>query len=615
MKTKIYLNDWFYNCGIVGFLKILEHNEKQFVTKRNNYIEIETEDLREFNKYYFKYFYDRYNVVESVKNRTLKNFEYIESNIETPLENKEEEKQRKDKIKTNKKYIKDAVKKQLDKIKKIDEQTYNEIKEQYDKIDQETTKQGIIEIKEKILENIGKEKTNKKLTLNLFKSILSNTYYGQPSFLNVVKTGLTYEEQEELMYKDYVSNIVETGFIQDIIEGKYNIEEINQYIEKTRIEGNITKEIEKIYSKIERNYIEKNKELEEIQKYLKEKVIQRCSLCENEIGLTTNYSEGNFVPLAISSDNARNFFWEQNVKMPICDICKLILFCIPAGITTITKTVKENGEYKEKQLLSFVNLDTSVKKLYKTNMNFGNKSRYENKEGNPYIELILDIVEQDKQISTWQLENIFVVEFEAEYGAYSRIEYFNIKRYVSRFFTQYSEQTLLKIRDYRYRLQIVDNVLKNKDIKYAINDRLRDELNKENTNGYNSFLATRVRMILNLLKKEDIEMEEIKKSDAKLKVLYNLGIQMHEDLKRTGEENKIDGYTYKMLNSIKAGNKKQFMDIVIRIHMSMGKDVSPIFIETMQTEGLDFESIAHSFLAGLISNKYEKKDEDSEAKV
>lgn len=615
MKRKIYLNDWFYNCGIVGFLKILEHNEKQFVTKSNNYIEIETEDLRDFNKYYFKYFYDRYNVVESVKNRTLKNFEYIESNIETPLENKEEEKQRKDKIKTNKKYIKDAVKKQLDKIKKIDEQIYNEIKEQYDKIDQETTKQGIIEIKEKILENIGKEKINKKLTLNLFKSILSNTYYGQPSFLNVVKTGLTYEEQEELMYKDYVSNIVETGFIQDIIEGKYNIEEINQYIEKTRIEGNITKEIEKIYSKIERDYIEKNKELEEIQKYLKEKVIQRCSLCENEIRLTTNYSEGNFVPLAISSDNARNFFWEQNVKMPICDICKLILFCIPAGITTITKTVKENGEYKEKQLLSFVNLDTSVKKLYKTNMNFGNKSRYENKEGNPYTELILDIVEQDKQISTWQLENIFVVEFEAEYGAYSRIEYFNIKRYVSRFFTQYSEQTLLKIRDYRYRLQIVDNVLKNKDIKYAINDRLRDELNKENTNGYNSFLATRVRMILNLLKKEDIEMEGIKKSDAKLKVLYNLGIQMHEDLKRTGEENKIDGYTYKMLNSIKAGNKKQFMDIVIRIHMSMGKDVSPIFIETMQTEGLDFESIAHSFLAGLISNKYEKKDEDSEAEV
>ncbi len=614
MKTKIYLNDWYLNCGVVGFLKILEHNENQFATKRNNYIEIDTEDLRDFNKYYFKYFYDKYNVAENVKNRTNNAFRYLENNIETPLE-KEEEKQRKDKLKTNKKYIKDTVKKQLDKIKKIDEQTYNEMKEQYDKIEKENTKQGIIEIEEKILEKIRKENINKRLTLNLFKSILSNTYYGQPSFLNVVKTGLTYEEQEKLMYKDYVSNIVETGFIQDIIKGKYNIEEIRQYIEKTKIEGNITKEIEKIYSKIEKDYIGKNKEVEEIQRYLKEKVIQRCSMCENEIGLTTNYSEGNFAPLAISSDNARNFFWEQNVKMPICDICKLILFCIPAGITTITKTVKENGDYKEKQILSFVNLDTSVEKLYKTNVNFGNKSRYENRDGNPYTELILDIVEQDKQVSTWQLENIFVVEFEAEYGAYSRIEYFNIKRYVSKFFTEYSDKTLSKIRDYRYRLQIVDYILKNKDIKYIINDRLRDELNKENTNGYNSFLATRVRIILNILKKEDIKMEEIKKSDAKLKVLYNLGIQMHEDLKRTGEENKIDGYTYKMLNSIKAGNKKQFMDIVIRIHMSMGKDVSPIFIEAMQTEGLDFESIAHSFLAGLISNKYDKKDEDSNAKA
>ena len=65
-----------------------------------------------------------------------------------------------------------------------------------------------------------------------------------------------------------------------------------------------------------------------------------------------------------------------------------------------------------------------------------------------------------------------------------------------------------------------------------------------------------------------------------------------------------------MLNSIKTGNKKEFMDIVIRIHMSMGKDISPIFIETMQDTDLDFESIGHSFLSGLISNKYEKKGEN-----
>ena len=610
MKVKVYLNDRFYNAGIVGFLKILEVNENNFAIKKNNYIEFDTEELKNFHKYYFNYFFKKYNVAESVENRTENLFNYLENNIEVTFEDKEKEKERKDKIKSNRKYIKDIIKKQLDKIKKIDEITYDEMKEQYDKIDKVNTKEEIIKIKENLISNIKKDNINKRLTLNLFKSILSNTYYGQPSFLNVVKTALSYEEQQDVMYRDYISNIVETGFINDIIQDKYNIDQIKEHIEKAK-ESNISKEIEKIFSKIEKDYINKTKTIEDIQKYLKEKVIQRCSMCENEIGLTTNYSEGNFVPLAISSDNARNFFWNQNVKMPICDICKLILFCIPAGMTTITKTIKENGEYREKQLLSFVNYDTGIEMLYKTNINFGNKSKYENRSENPYSELILDIVEQDKQVSTWQLENIFVVEIEAEYGAYSRIEYFNIKRYISLFFIEYAKKTLLKIWDYRYRLQIVDYIMKNKDIKYIINDRLRDEIPKnEKKNGYNSFLATQVRMILNTLKKEGKVVENIKKSGDKLYVIYNLGVQIHEELKIKGEDNKLDGYTYKMLNSIKAGNKKEFMDIVIRLHMAMGKDVSPIFIETMQTTGLDFESIGHSFLAGLISNKYEKKEEE-----
>lgn len=609
MRTKVYLNDWFFNCGIVGFLKILKHNDDEFAIKKGNYIEFDTESLRNFHKYYFKYFFDKYDVARSVEDRTKSAFEYIENNIETVLEDKELEKQRKDKIKSNKKYIKDTIKKQLDKIKKIDDQIYNDMKEQLDKIDKEETKEGIENIKNIIFTKIKEEKINKRLTLNLFKSILSNTYYGQPSFLNVVKSSLSYEEQQEVMYKDYISNIVETGFIHDVIDGKYSIEEIKAYIEKIKAEGNITSEIEKVYSKIEKDYINKDKSIEEIQKYLKEKVIKRCSMCETEFGLTTDYSEGNFIPLAISSDKARNFFWNQNVNFPICDMCRLILFCISAGTTTIIKTVKENGDYKEKQLLSFVNFDTSVNQLYKTNQNFSNDSKYENKLENPYAKMILNIVKQDEKISKWQLDNIFVVEFESEYGAYSRIEYFNIKRYVAEFFTQYAEKTLLRIMDYKYKLQIVDYILKNKDIKYIINDRLREELKKDKPNGYNSFLATQSRMYLNLLKKERIGMSEINKNNNKLYVLYDLGTKIHEDLKRNGEENKLDGYTYKMLNSIKVGNKKEFMDIVLRIHMSMEKDVSPIFIETMQDTDLDFESIAHSFLAGLISNKYEKKEE------
>jgi len=96
-------------------------------------------------------------------------------------------------LKANKKRIKDIVKKQLEKIKKIDEEIYDEMKEAYDEIEKEETANGIANIKQVLLQNIQKDIINKRLTLNLFKSILSNTYYGQPSFLNVTKTALPYE--------------------------------------------------------------------------------------------------------------------------------------------------------------------------------------------------------------------------------------------------------------------------------------------------------------------------------------------------------------------------------------------------------------------------------------
>mgnify|MGYP004611373143 CR=1 FL=1 len=46
----------FIMHGIVGFLRILEENKKDFAIKKDNYIEFDTEDLRNFHEYYFEYF-------------------------------------------------------------------------------------------------------------------------------------------------------------------------------------------------------------------------------------------------------------------------------------------------------------------------------------------------------------------------------------------------------------------------------------------------------------------------------------------------------------------------------------------------------------------------------
>ena len=413
-----------------------------------------------------------------------------------------------------------------------------------------------------------------------------------------------------MLYKDYISNIIETGFLKAITEDKYTVKQIENSL-KEKDQNLLTKEIIKAYNNIKKQ-IEKNKTIEEIKEYIENKVFSNCSMCENEKVITNQYSESNFIPLAVSSDNMANFFWNQNAKLPICDICKLVLFCIPAGITSIIKTVKENGAYNEKQIYSFVNYDTNVQNLLETNNYFKKISKKDMVNYNPYSEMIVNIVGQSQKISNWQLQNIFVVEFEAEYLSYSRMEYFNITRPVATFFTKYAEESLNKIYDYKYRIQIVDHILKNKDILIDINNKIRDNFKQKIQNNVDSYYATKTRMNLNMLKKGENDMKEtIQANNKKLAALYKIGISTREEFKNKKIENKLDGYIFRMLNCIKQGDRNEFMDIVIRLHISIEKSISPIFIESMKEEGLAFEDIGHSYLSGLASERYKKEEEEN----
>ena len=605
MNTKIYLNEWFINAGIIGFIRILEHNKDNFLTIKNNYIEFDTNNLRNFHKYYFKYFFDKYNVAERLENRIEISFRKIKMYLEDESGNKETQ----DKLKNEKKYIKQALKSQLDKIKKIDEEIYIELQNAYNEFDKIKTKDDLIkleELKQCFIKNFYKENINKKITLNLFKSILSNSYFGQPSFLNVAKSSLKYEEQQEVMYRDYISNIIEEGMINDIVQNKYDIDKLQQLIIEKQNDESLTKEIKAIYTNIYKKFIQKGKSISDIISYIKSNVLTNCSICGDEHIITGNYTESNFIPLAISSDNMTNFFWNQNSKFPICDLCRLILFCIPAGVTSTIKTIKENDTYKEKEILSFVNYDTDIETLLKTNNNFTNSSKKDKTQYNPYGELILNIVEQDKKMSEWKLQNIFVIEFEAEYLAYSRMQYFNIKRHVAKLFKNYSK-LLNSINDYKYKLQVIDYILKGKDFTNVINERLRAEIGKDNPYGFNSYLATKIQYTLDILKKEEYSVEdEIKKANNKVHVMYTLGNEIHDQLKKDNNENKLDGYIYKMLNSIKTNSRKDFTDIAIRVIWGAGKDIPEILVK--DNENINWQELGHSFIAGLTSSKYVKEE-------
>ena len=606
MRLKVYKGDWFFNMGIVGFLNILNKAEvKNKVSINEDYIEFDSSLLENFHNYYFDYFMDEYDISNRITNSIDYSLRYVKAHP--------------DKIKDSAKKIKETLKKQNDKVKKIDEDSYNIIKDKLDligKLKKEDEIEELETLSKECIDIISKKHINDRLTANLYKFIIGDNYFGQVSFFNVAKSKLDLSGLKNVMYSDYLVNMIYLGELYDLIFTD-TIENLNKYIldkldfiSKGLTDKSFTKSVksvEKIFKEISK-LIKKNKTIDDIKSYLDS--LEICEMCGTYKGLINDYSESNFAPLGVSNDNAKNMFWNQDSTYSICDLCKLILFCTPAGSTYIKKNYITD---EDNEFYSFVNIDTSIEEIYNTNINLKNLKDREN----PFNDLVIDIVTENKEKSEWQLQNILFVEFKASIEAKKcKMNYFNMPTYLAKFFTKESKN-IQSLYNSKFKANVVDILLKNKDLKHLINSSLREKIKdnlednkKSNISSSDCFKAIKIRALINSYKKGVYEM-----NDKKLQVVKYAGHEIHDYYVSANSKNKINGVAYKLLNAIKVGNKKDFMDTVLRIFMSAEKSVPSVFIEVMAEKDLDFESIGHAFITGLISEKYEAKNDDNKQEV
>ena len=299
------MGEWFYNAGLIGFIRIYDEYKKGAILKEENYIEFDSDILKDFHNYYFDYFMNKYNVAQSMSDA----IDRYSENIKVALNDESGTKDKKE-LKDTKKRFKERLKYQLDKIKKYNERLYSQMLVEYNKIDSLNSKADIdmvIEIANNLKILFNDDEINKKLTSNIFKNFLSDQYFGQVSFFNVAKSSLSFNEQKKLMYKDFISNIIENAFLNDILNDRYSIDEINEHINKAIESQLINKSIEKVFKNISK-LINKNATFDAIKKYIHEDVLKYCSFCESMSANTDDFSEGYFIPLAMSSTNAKNFF-------------------------------------------------------------------------------------------------------------------------------------------------------------------------------------------------------------------------------------------------------------------------------------------------------------------
>ncbi|KHF31304.1 hypothetical protein LR68_00253 [Anoxybacillus sp. BCO1] len=181
--------------------------------------------------------------------------------------------------------------------------------------------------------------------------------------------------------------------------------------------------------------------------------------------------------------------------------------------------------------------------------------------------------------------------------------------YLAHYFKQYADG-LDSIKPYDYREQFVQYVLRGADPIHVIYHYLRDCIkNERSTNG--PYIAVRERNRILQFKKG---VRDMATTDKKVSALFMQGREIRDAIIRSsGSEKKVTSIAYRLLNAAKAGNRKSFMDTLLRIYMSADRPISPIFLNALHERDLDFATVANAFIAGLLANQYKEEQEEVQA--
>ena len=562
MELKVCRHDWYYDMGIIGFMNILDFANKEYRVD-GDCIKFDSSVLKDFQEDYFGYMIKKF--AEPSRRDILDNLKKLKE-LSSKINSA-------DAAQKKKIDITGEITSIVEKLQKIKSTGYEERLKEIKNLLKNGKKQkkelssfvpGLID---EIFEILNAEDFKNRYFQKHITQTLFFTFFGQISFLNIVNASKSLEEWKSIFRKDYINPIFES-----IIDEK---------------------DAKKDYS-------------------------MKCSICNiyEASNSKRKFTETTFVPLGSSEKNF-NIFWGSEAPK-ICDLCSLIMMCTPAGSFQINyKIVSENKNPVYKNLHMFVSTNDPLTVLKDFLNNF--EMRIQKREiTNPFSEIVYDYLDLVKQKSEWTLENILFVEFDANYQSKkAELHYFRIPRYLAKFFVDQS-RVISGIKDHNLSIQMITNFLDFSKASDLINAYLRDFIkeNRFRMMSYYAFLASQADEILDLYRREwrDIAVkekaEEIRK---KLWVAYSSGKEMSLILRSRGEENKIRGIAYRLSNAVKTGNKNLFMDTLIRLCMSLGKQVPSVFIESLSGK-LGFESVAHSFIAGLVSTEESEKISQSEEK-
>lgn len=542
-KLKVEMNDWLFNAGIVGFINILEYAGDK-VEKYTDYIEFDEDVLEDFEEKYFKYIIDTYE--EQLSWYKIVSYKPIINHFQ----NEGFEDFSKDNLDKLNKYIKDVKYY----IKSASYQAaYKLIQSDVDVV------------------SLSKDlKTVKLGKRDNIKDIMEDIKYNY----DILKQIILYCEEPK--NKKYLAG---KNIIYSIIKNSWNgISFLNPQTK----EKNIYKDFKEYFVTPVNHYIKEDK-----MKYK-----YNCFNCIRDMkDLKNDYSFLNNIGFDVSRKSSH--VWGFNNDAAMCPICKLIYACTPAGITYAYfkgAFINDNND-----ILSLTNTNNKIKFELMNELNFS--------IGSTYKALMNSISEKYNENIKYEISDIQLIRYENESYKFNILskQVLEILSKVKKELDSLIKTGYKEINTYFniYEL-VIDRILNNQNLFTLIHKLLIFKLSSPRDCRFNTSHVKKI-LKINMEFMEGMGFMESKGKD----IIQNAsasGYYLREKYKEKGAVDKLNGISYRLLNSLKINNKDMFMDTLLNCYLYAQKSVPKVFLDALKDEEY-FKSIGYAFVTGLIEGK------------
>lgn len=600
---RITLNNWLYNAGIIGLLRILKSQGIDFNDQlKKGYFELLPVHLENFHFAYFKYvleyinpfkmFYQVKNASKAkIKLEQFKDFSKVENDLKNQI-----------------------IKLQEDFHNNLNEALNNKEYDNWNEYIKSTCREFFVNLNI-IIKNV---KSEDKKTNNVINKLLDKPQ--KSKFQNKLN------EISEMT----TNRILDWYFLYVCLQPFYKNKAVIGQAEAKPIR------IQRFYDDFIQPCI--NNINNKANNGLKCKFCNTQSIDINNFKKEDSdkftFNETLFYPVG-TTVQFKNFFYNMQSDLFLCDVCELIILCAWAGFNEIPYQFRTGDSDTEYIFVNLPSLDLMLKEndYLKELYAISQKKR----KDTMYEEIMASLFTKEKEKkSYWVMQNVLFVEIKPTARKDTQkpiFKYFHIGKDMAELFINKNAINCfnkiygrLKLQDkieINLKREIIHRILEGNELSSVNRKILTQVLDNRNIDPWNMFnislihsIRKQIWVLHNNNKLKGVNPMAIENESKKLSgILYGIsqrGTKLIGKFSTNPEEDwkQRQRKSYRMLSLIRTGKYTEFYDIIMKLHIDAQLPIPENLLGFLNIkDDIDFEAKAYAFMSGFLQDATRKENQ------